>query len=201
MAADAERGRPLTSQERAGAPGPLFPYRFEVDTKLFVSKVLVVVLLSFGLVPLIIYKERISAVAYAAVLVGLHVLILVAYCWKVRIRSLDADWRAVVARVLALAASLFLLSLATHIQASAGNLGLLCTKVAALCVVHMAVLALLSIRSVHTYDKVLEPLVIDPTTAGPAAAAVLDGDGPDESESQRNDSDDALRQCPHEPGS
>lgn len=126
--------------------------------RLFVAKTIFVWAASFAFVPLIDANEegRISAVVYAVVLVALHVLFLIIYFWRVRFRELDPNWRSLVARVLGLVASVYLLYLvAGHLST---NLSTLSLELFGLCLVHTFILLLLTIRITSAHDRKLEPV-------------------------------------------
>ena len=112
--------------------------------RLFLTKTAVIVVASYAFIPLIALHNagRISAIAYASILVALHVAFIVIYLYRVRWRELDGgDRRSIAARVLGLVACIYLLYLvADHL---ADGLGLLAIELLGLCVVHTVILALL----------------------------------------------------------
>lgn len=103
--------------------------------------------LTYLLLPLIWYKSKLPAAAYAAGLIVLHVVVLVVYCYKVRFRQLDPNWRSAAARILGLCFSIYLLlmvsswadSNVTDVVAFACQLGVLC-------LVHTVILAFLMVQ-------------------------------------------------------
>ena len=115
-----------------------------VSPRLFLTKTAVIVVASYAFIPLIALHNagRISAIAYASVLVALHVAFIVIYLYRVRWRELDGgDRRSIAARVLGLCACVYLLFLvAGHL---ADGLGLLAIELLGLCAVHTVILALL----------------------------------------------------------
>ena len=115
-----------------------------VSPRLFLTKTAVIVVASYAFIPLIALHNagRISAIAYASILVALHVAFIVIYLYRVRWRELDGgDRRSIAARVLGLVACIYLLYLvADHL---ADGLGLLAIELLGLCVVHTVILALL----------------------------------------------------------
>ena len=114
--------------------------------KLFIGKTLFVWAASFAFIPLIAANNagRITAVTYAAVLIALHVLFLVIYFWRVPFRDLDSNWRSLAARLLGLAASVYLLYIVAGSLPS--NLGLLAIDLLGLCCVHTLILLLLTVK-------------------------------------------------------
>ena len=112
--------------------------------RLFLTKTAVIVVASYAFIPLIALHNagRISAIAYASILVALHVAFIVIYLYRVRWRELDGgDRRSIAARVLGLCACVYLLFLvAGHL---ADGLGLLAIELLGLCAVHTVILALL----------------------------------------------------------
>ncbi|KAJ1638135.1 hypothetical protein T492DRAFT_1140196 [Pavlovales sp. CCMP2436] len=135
-------------------------YTLSTDWPLFLKKSLFVVVLSYSLVPLIAFKHKLPAAMFALGLVVLHVLILVVYLWRVRIRQLDPDWRAFGARLMAIGVASYLLDLATKLEGGTDVLQL-CANMAVLCAAHCLVLALLTVRVVRA-DQPLstEPLIV-----------------------------------------
>mmetsp|Transcript_22109 Transcript_22109/g.71200 ORF Transcript_22109/g.71200 Transcript_22109/m.71200 type:complete len:136 (+) Transcript_22109:325-732(+) len=81
---------------------------------------------------------------YAVILVALHVLFLVIYFWRVPFRELDSNWRSLVARLLGLAASVYLLWIVAG--SLPANLGLLAIDLLGLCCVHTLILLLLTVK-------------------------------------------------------
>lgn len=142
------------------------PYRLSTDWRLFLKKTLFVVVLSYALVPLIAYKQKIPAALFTAGLVVLHVLILVVYVYKVRIRQLDPDWRAFSGRLVAIAFALWLLDLATRLEGGRDIL-VLCANMLVLCLAHCFVLALLTVRVVHIGGQPLLPVAVPITPTEP----------------------------------
>lgn len=161
-APDDERGRMDArglDKARSGCP-----YRLETDWPLFLKKSLFVVVLSYALVPLIAFKQHIPAALFTSGLVVLHVLILVVYVYKVKIRQLDPDWRAFSGRLVAIAFAVWLLDLATRLEGGT-DVGKLCLNMLVLCLAHCFVLALLTVRVVRSGDQPLLPVTspITPT--------------------------------------
>ncbi|KAG8463905.1 hypothetical protein KFE25_000073 [Diacronema lutheri] len=149
----------------AKRPGACCGYRLTTDWRLFLKKSLFVVVLSYALVPLIAFKQSIPAALFTVGLVVLHVLILVVYVYRVRIRQLDPDWRAFSARIVAIGFALWLLDLATKLEGGK-DVAKLCANMLVLCAAHCFVLALLTVRVVRAAEQPLLPL-----SAVPAASA------------------------------
>lgn len=118
-----------------------------VHPALFAKKTVSVFVLAFALLPLVTLKQDLPALLYAGALVLLHAFVLVAYLYRVRFRELDADWRSLVARLLALAVVMYLLSAASRFSPDEG-LGTLGAQMLAISVLHTAVLVLLMARVV-----------------------------------------------------
>jgi len=123
------------------------------NPRLFVLKSLFVWAASFAFIPLMALNNegRISAVAYASILVALHVLFLVIYFWRVPFRDLDRNWRSLAARCLGLFASVYLLYLVAGSLSS--NLGLLAIDLVGLCMVHTLILTLLTVKVDADHQK------------------------------------------------
>lgn len=119
-----------------------------LNPRLFLLKAASVFALSFALVPLLQWKADIPALLYTGALVGLHVFILGIYLYRVRFRDLDPDRRSLVARVLGLAITTYLLS-ATSAFDSDSSISRLAAQMLAVSLVHMAILALLMVRAVR----------------------------------------------------
>ena len=115
--------------------------------KLFLQKTIIIIICTYVFIPLILLHNAgdISSILYAGILVGIHILFIVIYFWKVYFRKLDNSKRALAARVLGLVICVCLLALvAGHLESNIGRLAL---DLAGLCVVHTLILGLLMIRS------------------------------------------------------
>lgn len=119
------------------------------NPRLFLVKTSSVFALSFALVPLLQWKDEIPALVYTGSLVALHVFILGIYLYRVRFRDLDPDRRSLVARVLGLAITVYLLSATSTFDADS-SIGRLATQMLGVSLVHMLILALLMVRAVPT---------------------------------------------------
>jgi hypothetical protein len=122
--------------------------RFAISNpRLFLSKTVMVFALSFALIPLLQWKSDIPAIAYAGSMVVLHVFILGIYLYRVRFRDLDPDRRSLVARILGLAITSYLLSTTSSFNAES-SVGTLALQMLAVSLIHMGILALLMVRVV-----------------------------------------------------
>jgi len=92
---------------------------------------------------------QISALAYAIILVSLHVGFVVIYLWRVRFRELDGgDYRSIAARVLGLAFCIVLLWLVAKFTTTSDDVKLwvLAIELLGLCAVHTLILTFLMVR-------------------------------------------------------
>jgi len=122
--------------------------RFAISNpRLFLSKTVMVFVLSFALIPLLQWKSDLPALAYAGSMVVLHVFILGIYLYRVRFRDLDPDRRSLVARVLGLAITSYLLSTTSSFNAES-SVATLALQMLAVSLIHMGILALLMVRVV-----------------------------------------------------
>jgi hypothetical protein len=78
--------------------------------RLCMQKTGLVVVASYSLVPLLMSKSSLPAWVYGLLLIVIHVLVLLVYLFRVRFMQLDADRRALAARVLGLGFSVWLLT-------------------------------------------------------------------------------------------
>ena len=118
-----------------------------LNPRLFYSKTAMVFVLSFALIPLLQWKSDLPALAYAGSMVVLHVFILGIYLYRVRFRDLDPDKRSLIARVLGLAITTYLLSTTSSFSAESST-AQLALQMLAVSLVHMGILALLMVRAV-----------------------------------------------------
>ncbi|MSQ29943.1 MAG: hypothetical protein EXR68_05600 [Dehalococcoidia bacterium] len=117
--------------------------------RLFLVKTTAVFLLSFALIPLLQWKGDIPALVYTGSMVGLHVIILGVYLYRVRFRDLDPDRRSLIARVLGLAITVYLLSATSTFHADS-SIPRLAAQMLGVSLVHMGILALLMVRAIPT---------------------------------------------------
>lgn len=117
------------------------------NPRLFLVKTLSVFALSFALIPLLQSKGDLPALAYTGSLVALHIFVLGIYLYRVRFRDLDPDRRSLIARILGLAITTYLLS-ATSTFDPDSPVTELAAQMLAVSLVHMGILALLMVRAV-----------------------------------------------------
>ena len=115
------------------------------NPRLFLSKTVMVFALSFALIPLLQWKSDLPALAYSGSMVALHVFILGIYLYRVRFRDLDPDRRSLVARILGLAITTYLLSTTSSFSGES-SVATLALQMLAVSLVHMGILALLMVR-------------------------------------------------------
>ncbi len=124
--------------------------RFVISNpRLFVMKTGSVFVLSFALVPLLQWKDDLPALAYTGSLVALHIFILGIYLYRVRFRDLDPDRRSLIARLLGLAITTYLLSATSTFDADS-SIPRLAVQMLGVSLVHMGILALLMVRAIPT---------------------------------------------------
>ncbi len=115
------------------------------DTALFIRKTVTVFAVSFALLPLVGFKSDIPAMAYAVALVVLHLFVLAAYLYRVRVRELDPDARSLIARLLAVAVVVYLLFAVASLEQGSSRSSL-ALQMLGLSVLHTAMLTLLMAR-------------------------------------------------------
>jgi hypothetical protein len=115
------------------------------NTRLFIRKTVSVFVLALALVPLVSLKSDVPSLAYAAGLVLLHVLVVVVYFYRVRVRELDPDWRSLTVRVLALIFVGYMLYALSSFD-SESSLATLGWQMFVLSVLHTLALLLLMVR-------------------------------------------------------
>lgn len=115
------------------------------DPRLFIVKTATVFLLSFALIPLLGWKDDIPALVYTGSMVGLHVVILAVYFYRVKFRDLDPDRRSLIARILGLAITTYLLSATSSFNPESSTTQL-ALQMLAVSMIHMGILALLMVR-------------------------------------------------------
>lgn len=119
---------------------------------LFWRKALLVFVASYALLPLMAYKTKIPGVLYVSLLVGIHVLVLFLYCYKVTFTELDVDRLSLGSRILGLLVVSWLLSVVSGWQ-DREHFGILAAQMLVLCLVHTSVLALLMVAVKETTDS------------------------------------------------
>eukprot|EP01062_Namystynia_karyoxenos_P010899 TRINITY_DN13892_c0_g1_i1.p1 TRINITY_DN13892_c0_g1~~TRINITY_DN13892_c0_g1_i1.p1 ORF type:complete len:206 (+),score=76.00 TRINITY_DN13892_c0_g1_i1:76-618(+) len=114
------------------------------ERRLFLQKCALVIIVTFALFPLVRMKSSIPKLTFTLFLVGLHVVVLIVYLYRVKFRALDPDWRSVAARVLALLLMIGLLFLVARNER--GSDLVLALEMLGLCCIHTVVLLLLMVR-------------------------------------------------------
>eukprot|EP00756_Hemistasia_phaeocysticola_P055111 Hpha_TRINITY_DN31024_c0_g1::TRINITY_DN31024_c0_g1_i1::g.63919::m.63919 len=138
------------------------------ERRLFLQKTLLVVVVTFALYPLIRMKSSVPKLAFAIALIALHVVVLFVYFYKVKLKTLDPDWRAVTGRVVALILMIGLLFLAARNEQN-GNDVVLLLEMAGLCVIHTFILLLLLVRVRYSTSDEKGHLIQDQEEGGGAA--------------------------------
>ena len=130
--------------EAAWDCGAFGPYRCMLpQPRLFQYKLAFTVVLSYALLPLTLFKSRLPSITYISFIIGIHVIVLFVYFWRVYVCGLDPDWRSLLARLAALALVIGLLFL---IADESPEDWWLAAWLALLCCVHGLVLALLMVK-------------------------------------------------------
>ncbi len=119
-----------------------------VDWPLFVRKTVAVFALTLLLVPLLELKSALPARAYLAGLVLLHLGVLAIYLYRVRLRDVAPDARALLARVAALALVSVPLALVSQFEPGTPTATLL-AQALVVAMLHEIVLLLLMARVVR----------------------------------------------------
>ena len=146
MADTDDRAVPLLDTEEFEAPARVKQRYTLPEPKTFALKCLFIFAATYAFIPLIAAHQRgeVTATVYAALLVTIHVLFIVIYFYRVKLRALDSNWRSLTARVVGLLSCVYLLYLvAGHLPT---GLGVLALDLLGLCAVHTLILALLSVR-------------------------------------------------------
>ncbi len=115
------------------------------NPRLFWLKSLMVFVLAFALVPLVALKSDVPKMAYAGSLVVLHIAIIAVYFYRVKFRELDPDRRSLVARLIGLALTTYILSASSSFDADS-SVADLAWQMLAVSVIHMVMLLLLMVR-------------------------------------------------------
>jgi len=111
---------------------------------LFLRKTVLVIVASYALLPLLLYKSHFPGALYASLLVLIHVGVLVVYCYGVRFGDLDVDRVSLGGRILGLGVVVWLLTVVSGWQ-DHDHVGILAAQMLVLCLVHTFVLALLMV--------------------------------------------------------
>ena len=108
------------------------------------NKAVLVVVGSYALIPLLASESMLPAWLYLTLLLIIHVIVLIIYCYKVRLRDLGADRVSLGVRVLGLLVVTWMLSAVSSWQ-DHDNLLKLGLQMLVLCGVHTIALALLMV--------------------------------------------------------
>lgn len=113
---------------------------------LFLRKTVLIVLASYALLPLLLYKSSLPGALYVSLLVLIHVLVLVVYLYGIRFGELDVDRLSLGGRILGLGVTIWLLTVVSGWeQEHDHNLEILAAQMLVLCLVHTIVLAFLMV--------------------------------------------------------
>jgi hypothetical protein len=115
-----------------------------LEPRLFLRKAVLVIVGSYALIPLLASKSTMPAGLYLTLLLVIHVAVLIVYCYRVQLRSLDIDRVSLGARVLGLLVVTWMLSAVSGWQ-DHDNLVKLAAQMLILCAVHTVALALLMV--------------------------------------------------------
>jgi len=115
-----------------------------LQPSLFLRKTALVVVASYALLPLLVYKSSLPGALYAALLVLIHVGVLFVYLYRVQFGALDVDRISLGGRVLGLVVTVWLLTVVSGWQ-DHDHLGILAAQMLVLCFVHTVVLMLLMV--------------------------------------------------------
>jgi len=118
---------------------------------LFLRKTIWVIVASYALVPLLLYKNNLPATLYASLLILIHVFVLIVYLYGVKFFQLDVDRVSLGGRVIGLLAVIYLLTIVSGWE-SDSNLPHLLLQMMVLCFVHTVVLAFLMVAIVRVKD-------------------------------------------------
>ena len=110
------------------------------------QKAFFIVLSSYLLLPLLLAKQNLPALVDVATLLAIHIGVFFVYLYRVAFLSLDADWYSSGARVLALAAMVWLMKLTAARFEGEVDIQYLALQMLALSGMHLLLLALLMVR-------------------------------------------------------
>ncbi|GMH78036.1 hypothetical protein TL16_g07637 [Triparma laevis f. inornata] len=117
-----------------------------MNPKQFLYKNIFIILATYMFIPIIALHDdnKIGGITYASILIGIHVLFIIIYFYKVKFLKLDSNNKQLAARVLGLIFCVMLLGLV------AGNLdedlGMLALELMGLCAVHSMILLLVTVE-------------------------------------------------------
>jgi len=132
-----------------------------LNPALFLRKTALIILASYSLLPLLLYKSSLPGALYASLLIVIHVGVLIVYVYKVRFRDLDVDRLSLGGRVLGLVTVIWLLTVVSGWQ-DHDHVGILAVQMLVLCLVHTVVLAFLMVA----IERISEPVpVVEPMSS------------------------------------
>jgi hypothetical protein len=120
------------------------------DKVLFLKKTLFIVAATYLFIPIMYLHDvgDITGLAYALILVALHVIFIAVYCYRVKLKQLDADNKSLAARILGLLFCVALLLLVSnYVTADSDNIPMLSLILLGLCAVHTLILFLLMVTT------------------------------------------------------
>jgi len=112
---------------------------------LFLKKAALVVSGSFSLLPLIMYKSKLSGIVYATCLILIHVVVLAVYLYKVKFRELDVDRSSLGGRLLGLTVTIWLLTVVSRWTEGTSSIIILGLQMVVVSIVHASVLSFLMV--------------------------------------------------------
>lgn len=115
------------------------------DPRLLSIKIVTEFAAAFALLPLISEKARFPSLLYVGFLLVLHLVVLVAYVYRVRFRELNPDWRSLVARLVAVAVVVYFLVLVSDFQ-DGQSVARIAWTLLVISVLHAVVTTLLMLR-------------------------------------------------------
>ena len=86
------------------------------EPRLFLIKTLSVLVLSYALLPILAIKGSIPAYLYVGLMIVIHIFVLAIYVYRVRFRELDASYRSLIARLIALGVVTYLLIVVSRFE-------------------------------------------------------------------------------------
>ncbi|MBT5775533.1 MAG: hypothetical protein HOH95_14295 [Dehalococcoidia bacterium] len=115
------------------------------EPRLFLIKALSVLVLSYALLPILAVKSSVPAYFYVSLMIVIHILVLAIYVYRVRFRELDASYRSLIARLIALAVVTYLLVVVSRFEDDA-SWAMLAFQMLGVTVFHAILLALIMFR-------------------------------------------------------
>lgn len=140
---DGDTGVTATGREFQVTVGSMI-FRLE-ELRLFIIKALSVLVLSYALLPILAIKSSVPAYFYVSLMIVIHILVLGIYLYRVRFRELDASYRSLIARLIALGVVTYLLVIVSRFADDA-SWTTLALQMAGVTVFHALLLALIMFR-------------------------------------------------------